>query len=275
MEHRVLGRTGLRVSVVGFGSIPIRHVPEKEAIDVINRAIDLRINLFHTSYGPQGYGDSAVKIGKVMKERRDECILNVKIFGETRERAESELKKSLEMLNTDRVEIVQFRITEKLFSQGMGEAGGFQALREAQKKGIVDHIGITDHDPKFLAKAIAGGEFSNLIVPFNYVYNGAREELIQLAQKMNVGIVAMKPLGGSKAEGPLKNVSEALNYIWGHGVPTAIVGMRSVKEAEENARIGQKARPLTREQLENLEAIAKELRRKYRVSNGALLPLES
>lgn len=275
MEYRTLGKTGLKVSVVGFGGIPIMTVEEKEAVKIINRAIDLGINLFHTSYGSQGYGDSAVKIGKVMMERRDECILNVKIFGQTKERAQSELEKSLQVLNTDRFEIVQFRITEKLSDQGMGEKGGFQVLKKAQEEGVIDYIGITDHDPGFLTKAIATGEFSNIVVPFNYVYNGAREELIPLAERMNVGIVAMKPLGGCKAGGPLKNISEALNYIWGHGIPTAIVGMRSIKEVEENARIGEEIQLLTQTQREKLQTLAEELRQKYRVSNGALFPLNA
>ena len=275
MEYRTLGKTGLKVSVVGFGGIPIRNAGEKEAIKIINRAIDLGINLFHTSYGRQGYGDSAIKIGKVMKERRDECILNVKIFGQTKERAQTELEKSLKVLNTDRFEIVQFRITEKLFDQGMGKNGGFQVLKKAQEEGVVNYIGITDHHPRFLARAIATGSFSNIVVPFNYVYNGAREELIPLAKRMNVGIVAMKPLGGSKAGGPLRNTSEALNYIWEHGIPAAIVGMSSIKEVEENARIGEKIQPLTQAQKERLQVLAEEMRQKYKVSNGALLPLNA
>lgn len=271
----MLGKTGLRVSVVGFGGIPIMNVAEKEAVKIINRAIDLGINLFHTSYGRQGYGDSAVKIGKVMKERRDECILNVKIFGLKKERAQTELDQSLKILNTNRIEIVQFRITEEQFDRGMGKNGGFQVLEKAQEEGIVDHIGITDHDPRFLAKAIAIGKFSNVIVPFNYVYNGAREELIPLARRMNVGVVAMKPLGGWKAGGPLRNTSEALNYIWEHGVPTAIVGMCSIKEVEENTCIGGKIQPLTQKQKQKLQALAEELQRKYKVRNGALLPLNA
>ncbi len=267
MEYRILGKTGLKVSIVGFGGIPIRNIGQKEAVEVVNRALDLGINLIHTA---PTYGDSASKIGEVMKERRDECILNVKIFGSTKEQAQTQLEQSLKMLNTDRIDIAQFRITEGLFEQGMGESGGFQVLRKAQMEGTIGHIGVTDHDPKFLVKAISKGFFSNLVVPFNFVYDGAREDLIPLAKKMNVGITVMKPLG----RGVLLNVSEAFNYVWGHGVPTTIVGMKNVKEVEENARIGEKAKPLSNEQRERLESLAKELRQKYKVANGALLPLK-
>lgn len=267
MNLRTLGRTGLKVSVVGFGGIPIMKIGEEEAIRVVNRAIDLGINFFHTA---PTYGDSASKIGKALKGRRNECILTVKCFGSTRKRTEAELNRSLRMLQTDRIEIVQFRITEQQFNQGMRENGGFQALKKAQKEGIIDHIGITDHDPKFLAKAVSTGHFSNIIVPFNYVFNGARDELLPLAKKMDVGVVAMKPLG----RGVLLNVSEALNYIWDHGVSTAIVGMSSVEEVEMNASIGDNLQPLTQQQKEKLESLAVELGKRYKVENGALLPRE-
>ena len=65
MQYRRLGKTDLEVSIVGFGGIPIGTVPETEAIPIINRAMDVGINYFHTS--PR-YGDSAAKMGKVMKE---------------------------------------------------------------------------------------------------------------------------------------------------------------------------------------------------------------
>jgi len=268
MEYRILGKTGLKVSVVGFGGIPIAEIEEEAAVNVINHAIDLGINFFHTA---PTYGDSASKMGKVMKERRDECILNVKVFGISKERVQRELERALKMLQTDRIEIVQFRITEEEIDRGLGQDGGFQVLLKAQEDGIIDYIGITDHDPGFVAKAIKTEHFSNIVVPFNFVYNGARVELIPLAHRMNVGIVAMKTLG----RGVLLNVSEALNYIWEQGVHTTIVGMRSTKEVEENARIGEKVQPLTKTQKEKLQVLAEKLRRKYEVENGALLPLDT
>jgi predicted aldo/keto reductase-like oxidoreductase len=267
-----LGKTGLKVSVVGFGGIPIMNIPEKEAINVVNRAIDLGVNLFHTSVGTQGYGDSAKKIGKAIERRRDECVLNVKVFCQTRERAETELAKTLRALNTDRIEIAQCRLTEQLYEQGMGEKGGFQVLKDAQDEGIIEQIGITDHDPKFLIEAITTGIFSNVIVPFNYVYNEAREKLIPLAKKMNIGIIGMKSLGGWNAGGPLKNISESLNYIWQHEVSTTIIGMKTIREVEENTRLGGDIQPLTLEQEDRLSESARDLRKKYEVVNGALLP---
>jgi len=267
MEYRVLGKTGLKVSVVGFGGIPIAKVSEDEAVEVVRRAMDLGINLFHTS---PTYGDSATKIGRAIRDRREECILNVKIFGVSRERTQKGLESALKMLQTDRIEIVQFRITPEQFEQGLGKEGGLNVLLKAQEEGIIEHIGITDHDPNFVAEAIKTGYFSNVVVPFNYVYNEAREKLIPLALELGVGVAAMKPLG----RGALTNVAEALNYIWEHGASTAIVGMKSIREVEENASIGSKVQPLTPKQKRRLKSLAETLLRKYKIKSGALIPID-
>ena len=265
LEYRVLGKTGLKVSILGFGGIPIANISEPDAINVVKKAFEVGVNYFHTS---PTYGDSAIKIGKALKDVRDECILNVKIFGADRKRTEKGLRKALKMLRTDRIEIVQFRVTKEQFKKSLGENGGFKVLLRAQKEGVVSHIGITDHDPSFLAEAIKTGLFSNVIVPYNYVFREAERELLPLARSLDVGVTAMKPLG----RGILVNVSEALNYIWEHNVATAIVGMKNIREVEENAKIGFKPAPLSDDQKKKLRFLAENLLRRYRIENGALIP---
>ncbi|RJS85566.1 aldo/keto reductase, partial [Candidatus Bathyarchaeota archaeon] len=89
---------------------------------------------------------------------------------------------ALKMLRTDRIEIVQFRVTKEQFKKSLGENGGFKVLLRAQKEGVVSHIGITDHDPSFLAEAIKTGLFSNVIVPYNYVFREAERESFSPSQ---------------------------------------------------------------------------------------------
>ncbi len=265
MEYRELGRTGLKVSVVGFGGIPIKDVEKKRAVRIVERALDLGINHIHTS---PTYGDSALKVGKAIEGRREECILNVKLFGSKRLQTEKQLNQAFEMLGTDHLDIAQFRIRENSFEQGLGKKGGFQVLRDAKEEGTVDHIGITDHYPDFLARAIERDLFSNLVVPFNYVFNRAEDKLIPRALEKDVGIVAMKPLG----KGVLTDVSQSLNYIWSRGVPSAIVGISNLEEVEEDAEVGEELRPLTPEQEKKLESRVEELKENYVVDNGALRP---
>lgn len=270
MRYRMLGQTGLKVSILGFGGIPIgdRRVDEKDAVAVVNRALDLGVNFIHTSIT---YGDSAYKIGKVMKERRDECFLAVKIGGSqrTREEAKDRLRNTLEALNTDHVEIAELPINAHAFPEAMRSGGAYEAFEEAKREGIIDYIGITSHDVDFLVEAIQTKAFSNLITPFNYVANSAKEKLLPLATDLNMGVIAMKTLG----RGGLPDSSQALRYVWNYDVDTAIVGMNKLSEVEENVATANNPRPLTQKEGEELKTMAEEIRKAGRLSqSGSVTP---
>ncbi len=268
MRYMILGQTGLRVSILGFGGIPIRGVDEKDAVAVVNRALDLGVNFIHTSIT---YGDSSYKIGKVMKERRDECFLAVKIGGSqrTKEEAEERLRETLEALNTDHVEIAELPINVHEFSKAMQPGGAYEALEEAKREGVIDYIGITSHDVKFLVEAIQTKAFSNLIVPFNYAANSAKDRLLALAADLDVGVIAMKALG----KGGLPDSPQALRYVWNHDVDTAIVGMSRLSEVEENVATANSPTPPTQKEEEELRRMAEEIVKAGRLSSsGSVTP---
>jgi predicted aldo/keto reductase-like oxidoreductase len=266
MKYRVLGQTGLKVSILGFGGIPITTVSEGEAVTVVNKALDLGINFIHTSVT---YRDSANKIGKVMKERRDECYLAVKIGGgqRTREEAEKRLSSTLEALNTDHVEIAELPINAEDFPKAMGPRGAYEAFEKAKEQGIIAHIGITSHDVDFLIEAVQTGKFSNLIVPFNYAANKARDKLLSLAAELNMGVIAMKTLG----RGGLPEVEKALGYVWSHDVDTAIVGMKKLFEIEENVSTASNFRPLTQAEKDELQHRAEGIIKAGRLSKSGVV----
>ncbi|UCD73650.1 MAG: aldo/keto reductase [Candidatus Bathyarchaeota archaeon] len=268
MQYRILGQTGLKVSILGFGGIPIGRVDEKDAVAVVNHALDMEINFIHTSIT---YGDSAYKIGKVMEERRDECLLAVKIGGSqrTKEEAEERLKSTLEALNTDHVEIAELPINVHDFPKAMRPGGAYEAFEEAKKEGIIDHIGITSHDVDFLVEAIQTKAFSNLITPFNYAANSAKEELLSLTSDLDIGVIAMKTLG----KGGLTNPSQALRYVWNHNIDTAIVGMNRLTEVEENVAVAKNPRALTEEEKEELREKAEDIVKTGRLSGSGSVAL--
>jgi len=263
MEHRTLGSTGLKVSILGFGGIPIKDVPEHEAVEVVNRALDLGIDFVHTSIT---YGDSAYKIGKVMVDRRDDCALAVKIGGSERtaEEAGGRLSETLEALNTDHAEIAELPVNAEGFPKAMGKGGAYEALQRARDEGVIDHIGITSHDVDFLEGAITTGKFSNVVMPFNYAASSAREGLIGSARRMGLGIIAMKVLG----KGGLPMPSRALRYVLGHEIDTAIVGMNKVSEVEENIKTACELRKLTTGEIAELETMAEDIIRSDRLSSS-------
>jgi hypothetical protein len=252
MNYRVLGKTGLKVSILGFGGIPISSISEEEAVAVVNHALDLGVNFIHTSIT---YGDSAYKIGQVMKKRREECFLAAKIGGRTERDAEDTLRRSLKALNTDHIEIAQLPINAYEFPQVMGPRGAYKAFERARQEGVIDFIGITSHDVDFLTETITTRAFSNLIVPFNYVARENRERLLSIAKELDMGVIAMKTLG----RGGLPNASQALRYVWNHYVDTAIVGMNKLSEVEENVVTADNPQPLTEEEDRQLRTMAEEV----------------
>ena len=263
MEHRMLGQTGLKVTILGFGGIPIKDVTEGEAVEVVNRALDSGINFVHTSIT---YGDSAYKIGKVMIERRDDCYLAVKIGGSLRtaEEAGGRLRNTLEALNTDHVEIAELPVNAEGFPRAMGPGGAYEALERAKEEGVIDHIGITSHDVGFLEEAITTGKFSNVITPFNYAASAAGERLIRSAQERDMGVIAMKVLG----KGGLPKPTLSLRYVLGNEIDTAIVGMKKISEVDQNVSVASDLKPLTTGDIEELKSMAEEIINSGRLSSS-------
>jgi predicted aldo/keto reductase-like oxidoreductase len=259
MEYRTLGRTGLRLSVLGFGGIPIRDVSEKQAVAVVNRCIDKGVNFIHTSVT---YGDSCQKLSKVLEGRRDEVVLAVKIGG-GRDRADAEqrLKETFETLRIDHVEVAELPINARDFPEAMAPGGAYEAFVDAQERGEIDHIGITGHDIDFLVDAIQTDAFSNVIVPYNYIANKAEERLLPLARRKGLGIIAMKVMG----VGGIPEPPKALRYVLPRTIDTAIVGMSRLEEVEENLRIAENPEPLTDEELGLLREISERIQREGRL----------
>ncbi len=253
MRKRVLGSTGLRVSVIGMGGIPLSAVREKEAIKIVRKAIELGINLFDTSVC---YGRSEERIGKAIRGHRSECYLVTKSMRRTKAGILKDIDASLRNLGTDAIDIYQLHgVTERELSEIFKEDGALEGLHEARRRGKVVHIGVTGHDCKVLEKLMVTREFSSIEVPFNFVETGPLERLIPLASRLNIGVIAMKPLGG----GIFKNVELSLKYVLRYPISAAIPGMSSVKEVEQDVKFGQDRTPLSVEETKCLQEEAREL----------------
>jgi predicted aldo/keto reductase-like oxidoreductase len=254
------------VSLLGFGGIPTRRVRDPDARAVVNRALDLGVNLIHTSVT---YGDSAVKMGQVLSERRDECIMAVKVGGRTAHEAETRLRESLTALQTDHLEIAELPVNAAAFPQAMGPGGAYEAFQRAREEGLIDFIGITSHDVTFLAEVVTTDAFSHLVVPFNYAADAARSALLPRAEARGLGVIAMKTLG----KGGLPHPSQALRYVWQHAVDSAIVGMATRAEVEANVAAANASRPLTPTETRRLATVAGEIVAANRLSSsGAVSP---
>lgn len=275
VQKRRLGRTGLQVSAIGFGGIPIIALSRKEAEKVVRHAYEKGINYFDTA---RAYGDSEDKIGAALKDVRDDVVIATKTHQRTKEEAaRAGLKQSLRNLQTDRIDIVQLHgiDSEEMLEKAMGAEGSLAALEEAKKDGKIDFIGLSGHNPYVLQKAIKTGKFDTVLVPLNVLDRRFGEKLIPLAEELDVGVVIMKPLGGCGAplqypqwgarflgkpeqdwpdpsefvahfgKDGLERAEKSLRFVLAHDIDTIIPGLRSTEQVDNAVKVGEAFESLT------------------------------
>lgn len=254
MEYSKLGKTGLNVSKMGFGGIPIMRVPEKEAVEIVSKAIDSGINFIDTA---RAYTDSEQKIGKAIQGRRKEVILATKTMARSRNKMQDDIEKSLKFLGTDYIDLYQCHNVKNReeMEKVLGPNGAMEALIAAKKEGKVRHIGLTGHIIPTLLEGLKTGAFETIQVPYNFIEQAPSEEILPFARKANLGIIAMKPLAGGIYSRP----DLALRYLLGQDISSLIPGMDSLEQVQQNARLAREYRELNNEELQYLTKEAREL----------------
>ncbi len=254
MEMRQLGRTGLMVSAVGMGGIPIQRVDLAQAAEVIETAVGQGVNFIDTA---RAYTDSEAKLGQVLGRYREKVIIATKSTARCRDEMAAEIESSLRNLQVDCIDLYQLHNVKDdgALERVMAPDGAVKALKEAREAGKIRFVGITGHIPAILVKAIKTGEFDTVQFPFNPIETGGGAELLPLARKMNLGTIAMKPFAG----GAIKNTVLSLRYILEQGFSTVIPGMDDPAQVAQNLAAGKDLRPMTGEERAMLEAEASSL----------------
>lgn len=271
MEKRKLGRIEFEASIVGLGGIPIMRRAAEEAVAVVNRALDLGVNYIDTA---RAYGDSEAKIGLVMRTRREECFLATKIHARTRREAARQIETSLRELRTDVIDLIQLHSVDwpEDLRMVLSPNGAYAAALEAREAGKVRHIGITGHRPDVLIEALRTGRFEAVMMPINFVdhfvFAKDEERLLDLAERMGIPVIAMKPLAG----GMIKRPATALRYALSQRIALAIPGMGTLREVEEDVAIAEAFVPLSDEEREALFREAEELGTQFCRQCGYCLP---
>ncbi len=249
MQYRTLGKTGLEVSLIGFGGIPIQRVDFATAKEIVNKALDVGINFFDTA---RGYTDSERKLGQVLGSRRSEAVIATKSMGRTKELMAEDIQKSLNELAVDYIDLYQLHNikTKEELEKVLGPGGALEALLEAKEAGLVKHIGITSHIPAVLKEAMAYEQLETIQFPFNAVEVSNGEELFGLAESTRKGVIIMKPLAG----GAIRRADLALRFIMDYPVSSIIPGMDSVEQVLANAELAKNYQGLTMEERNELKA---------------------
>jgi predicted aldo/keto reductase-like oxidoreductase len=234
MQKRILGRTGYEVSSVGFGGIPIQRLKQEEVTILLQNAFEKGINFIDTSIR---YTVSEEYIGNALQEvGRDNFYVTTKSMNKTREGILAELHKSMTKLKVDYLDLYQFHNPKNLHELELilKPNGAFDAVKDMKKEGKVREIGISSHSLEVLFAAIETNEFATIQYPYNAVERQG-EELFELANQKNIGVIAMKPLAG----GAITRGESAIRFILQNkNVSVVIPGMEKVEQIEENTRPG-------------------------------------
>lgn len=253
MEYRILGKTGLRVSRIGFGGIPIQRIDAEGTRALMQALVDKGVNYIDTA---RGYTVSEEYLGYGLEGIRDKFVLATKSMSRDKESMARDIEISLANLRTDYIDLYQLH-NPKLEELDVifSENGAIQALREAKAAGKIGHIGITAHSAAVFEKALEYDEIETVMFPYNIVESQG-EELIARCREKNVGFICMKPLAG----GAIEDGRLALRYILANdNVTVAIPGMAEVKELEQNLAAAEDTSPLTEEEKAAFEKVRAEL----------------
>jgi predicted aldo/keto reductase-like oxidoreductase len=267
MEKRRLGRTGLDVTAISFGALPIQRYSMEDAGPVLQAALDAGINFIDTA---RAYTDSEEKIGQHIAHRRSEYYLATKSMSRDKASMARDIDLSLSHMKTDYIDLYQVHNIKARqdFEAVMAPGGALEALKEAQQAGKIGHIGVTGHSLPLLIEAVKTNEFSTVQVPFNFIETGALEELFPLAQSLDVGRIVMKPLGG----GQVRSVDLALRFLLEHDISVAIPGMDQVEQIAQNTAPARQFQPLTEAEKNILKAEAEEIGPNFCRRCGYCLP---
>ena len=290
MRRTKLGKTGVEVSVVGFGAIKLPDLSEEQACAVLNRALDRGINFIDTA---RAYGDSERKIGLALKERRGECVIATKTTARDADGALRDLEASLRQLRTDRLDLWQLHnvMDMELWKQVTAPGGAIEALHRARAEGLVSHVGLSVHRSlEVMREAILSGEFETIMLLYNVLDEEGVADygILSLAHEHGLGVIAMKPLSGGTLALPLTEeereekrrasggrwfdpiVRGCLRYVLSNpAVDVVIPGMRSLREVEENAAVGDLP-PLTEAERDELIREIGRLRATYKYGQECL-----
>ena len=288
MPTRNLGKTGYKVGIFSLGGQASIEKPDNfdVAVPIIERALDLGVNYIDTSSiygGPARWSEQYV--GRVMKTRRNEAFLATKTKERTRDGSLRMIEKSLQLLNTDHVDLWQLHDVglpedvNAIFAKG----GAMEALLEMQDQKVVRYLGVTGHyRPEALIDTINRHPFDCILMALNAAdthIHSFTDQLLPLAVEKQMGIIGMKVPsrgrllaswtppsldqqrhsweGSAIATRPgVMNMRDAMHFTLSHPVSTVIIGCDNIAQLEENVHIAREFTPLSHTQMAALNDLA-------------------
>jgi hypothetical protein len=257
----ILGKTGVTVPrmVMGTGSRFCSVQEEEKGLEMLNYALDHGLYYWDTA---SSYGVDKVvseeRLGKVLKDRRQEVFLATKTRERNGEDARREIERSLKRLNTDHLDLLQIHTIQSLEDVEKIEKDDsvYKVISQLKDEGVVRFIGFTGHTDAAAMKAMTERfDFDTMLIALNHYKKGNQpfeEQAVPAAAEKGMGVIGMKvirPRENNENLDPKKLIRYALTL---EHIDTAVVGIDSMEVLKENIALLKRFEPLNQEEMEEL-----------------------
>lgn len=196
IAKRALGKTGEKLSIIGFGGIVVMDESSDAASNIVAEAVDRGINYFDIA---PSYGNAQERLGPALAPYRKNVFLACKTEGRTRDDSRKQLEESLRLLKTDHVDLYQFHALTKMkeLDQVLGPGGAMETMEAAKKEGKIRYIGFSVHSQETALAALDRYNFDTILFPVNWVLFTQADfgpKILKKAQEKQMGILALKSM---------------------------------------------------------------------------------
>ncbi|MBN1436799.1 MAG: aldo/keto reductase [Sedimentisphaerales bacterium] len=201
LPRRMLGRTGMEVSRIGFGGILVKGAQERQAAELVAESVERGVNYFDVA---PSYGDAELKLGPALKPFRDKVFLACKTVERDAAGARKDLEGSLKRLGTDHFDVYQLHAltdVEEDVKAVMAKGGAMEVVREAKKQGLVRNIGFSAHSPEAALAAMAEFDFDTIMYPVNFGLHFQKDfvgAVLAEAKRRQMGVIGIKAIAMRK-----------------------------------------------------------------------------
>lgn len=242
MKKHSLGKTGIKVTELCFGALPIGPIQANISVEkgakLIRAALERGINFIDTAEGYKTYPH----IKKALEGYNGEVIIATKSYAKTYKKMEQSIKDALESLNRTHIDIFLIhaaKVTPSVFEE---RAGALQCLQDYKAKGTIRAIGISTHGMEIVRRATENKEIDIIFPIINKlgmgIIGGSVDEMVKAisgANKAGKGLYAMKALAGGHL---IDQLEESFNFVRNiKDISSVAVGMVNQKELELNLKI--------------------------------------
>ncbi len=280
MQLRTYGRTGHKVSALGFGAMRLPmdgdHVNMDLSVEIIRRALDLGVNYVDSAVGYCA-NESQIAVGKAIKGRRDDVFVSTKnpYRGVSGDEWQQNLDDSLERIDVDYIDFYHLHgLRWETYQNQLGPGKPIERFRRAKEEGLIRHMCFSSHDaPENIMKLVDTGEFDGMLVQYNLL-DRRNEEAIAYAHEHGMGVAIMGPVGGGRLVSPSERIQQmvrggakstpevALRFVLSNPhVTLTLSGMNTIEMVEENTATASRTEPLSPGERQHVLDMLEEIQR--------------